>query len=53
MWGAENVVWERFDMIAEWSARARTVTGVSVPSGHYLAEEAPEITGSTLAEFFS
>jgi haloacetate dehalogenase len=37
-----------FDPLRDWAAVAGDVRGRSLPSGHFLAEEAPE---ATLAEF--
>ena len=53
LWGAENPIWSRFDMLEIWRQRAMTVTGEGLPCGHYLAEEAPEATSSRLHRFFS
>jgi len=53
IWGTENIVWSRFDMLAVWRERARTVYGTGVPCGHYLPEEEPEITTELLDKFFS
>ena len=53
LWAGENPVWERFDMLSIWRDRAHTVTGEGVPSGHYLAEEAPDATMARLRAFFS
>ncbi|MGP3991533.1 alpha/beta fold hydrolase [Streptomyces sp. 3N207] len=53
LWGTENIVWNRFDMLAVWRERARTVTGEGIPCGHYLAEEEPDTTAQLLAEFFA
>jgi haloacetate dehalogenase len=53
LWGAENPIWKRFDMVDTWRQRAVTVTGEALPCGHYLPEEAPDATYSRLHEFFS
>jgi haloacetate dehalogenase len=44
LWGGENPIWERFDMLDIWRQRADTVTGEALACGHYLAEEAPDAT---------
>ena len=53
LWGGENPIWERFDMLGIWRERAETVTGEALPCGHYLAEEAPDATVARLRAFFS
>jgi haloacetate dehalogenase len=53
LWGAENPIWERFDMLRIWRERAATVTGEALPCGHYLAEEAPDATLVRLRSFFA
>jgi haloacetate dehalogenase len=53
LWGAENPIWERFDMLGIWRERAETVMGEALPCGHYLAEEAPDATVACLRAFFS
>jgi haloacetate dehalogenase len=42
LWGAHGVVGQCFDVLALWRERASQVTGKALPSGHYIAEEAPE-----------
>lgn len=42
LWGAHGVIEKCFDCLALWRLRAETVTGRSLPGGHYLAEELPE-----------
>jgi haloacetate dehalogenase len=53
LWGGENPIWQRFDMLDTWSQRAVNVTGEALPCGHYLAEEAPDATYARLHAFFS
>jgi haloacetate dehalogenase len=53
LWGGQNPIWERFDMLDTWRQRAETVTGKALPCGHYLPEEAPDATYARLHEFFS
>ena len=48
LWGAKGVVHRLFDPIGDWSSVATDVRGKALPSGHFLAEEAPE---ETLAEW--
>lgn len=40
------------DMLATWREWAADVHGGAIPSGHFLAEEAPEETSAALLDFF-
>jgi haloacetate dehalogenase len=40
-------------MLSIWGQRAKNVTGGALPSGHYIAEEAPDATMARLRAFFS
>ena len=42
LWGSDNPVWQRFDMLEVWRRFAPTVVGGAIRAGHYLAEEAPD-----------
>jgi haloacetate dehalogenase len=53
LWGEQNPIWERFDMLEVWRRRAVDVTGEALACGHYLAEEAAEVTLARLRDFFS
>lgn len=49
IWGAQSVVGELYDVKATWQAKGTQVTGVALPCGHALPEEAPEeLTGQIL-----
>ncbi|WP_031361945.1 alpha/beta fold hydrolase [Caballeronia sordidicola] len=43
LWGAEGVIEKCFDPIAEWKKFSDNVSGHSLPCGHYIPEEAPEL----------
>ncbi|HMC44283.1 MAG TPA: alpha/beta hydrolase [Caballeronia sp.] len=43
LWGAEGVIEKCFDPIAEWKHLSNNVSGHSLPCGHYIPEEAPEL----------
>jgi haloacetate dehalogenase len=43
LWGAEGVIERCFDPIAEWKHLSDNVSGHSLPCGHYIPEEAPEL----------
>ena len=53
LWGRENPIWSRFDMLDTWRQRAVTVNGEPLPCGHYLPEEAPDATYARLHAFLS
>ena len=52
LWGEKGVVHRFFDPIADWKSVASDVRGKALPSGHYLAEEAPDATSAELLTFF-
>jgi haloacetate dehalogenase len=52
LWGAEGVVNRLFAPLADWGSVAVDVRGHTVPSGHFLPEEAPQETLAALQEFF-
>ena len=53
LWGEQGVVGRCFDVLALWRERAAGVSGRSVPCGHYIAEEAPELLLAEAVRFFS
>jgi haloacetate dehalogenase len=53
LWGDKGVVHRMFDPVADWRAVAVDVRGRALPSGHFLAEEAPEQTLAEMRAFFS
>jgi haloacetate dehalogenase len=42
LWGEEGIVGRNFNPLMEWREVAEDVRGGSLPSGHYIAEEAPD-----------
>ena len=52
LWGTKGVVNRLFDPVADWKSVARDVRGKALPSGHFLAEEAPDDTLAELTAFF-
>ena len=52
LWGDKGVVNRLFDPIRDWQSVARDVRGRALPSGHFLAEEAPEETLAEMQRFF-
>jgi haloacetate dehalogenase len=51
LWGERGVVNALFRPLDDWRAVADDVHGRAMPTGHYIAEEAPEATLETLAAF--
>lgn len=43
LWGADGTIQKCFDPLKEWRRVAAHVTGESLPCGHYIPEEAPEL----------
>lgn len=52
LWGAHGVVEKCFDALDEWRRVADDVRGQALPSGHYIAEEVPELLIQELEKFF-
>lgn len=42
VWGEQGVVGDLYDVKATWDEKATQVTGVALPCGHAIPEEAPE-----------
>jgi len=51
LWSAEGPVDDWYDPIEVWSRWAATVQGRSLPCGHFLAEELPDLTANLLRDF--
>jgi len=52
LWAAHGAVGQCFDVLSLWQARAREVSGASLPCGHYIAEEAPALLLAQAFKFF-
>ncbi|WP_422018168.1 alpha/beta fold hydrolase [Roseateles sp.] len=52
LWGANGVVGRCFEPLKLWHAAAENVSGRAVDSGHYIAEEAPDVVLAEATEFF-
>ena len=53
LWGKHGVVGKCFDVLKLWHERAADVSGFSLPCGHYIAEEAPELLLNRALKFFN
>jgi haloacetate dehalogenase len=52
LWGARGVVQRLFKPLDLWQAQcAGTVSGESMPAGHFIPEELPALTAETLRKF--
>lgn len=52
LWGQHGAVGQCFDVLALWRERAYNVSGNSLPCGHYIAEEAPDLLIPQALNFF-
>lgn len=52
LWGAYSAVGQCFNVLDLWRERAADVSGLSLPCGHYIAEEAPALLLAEALEFF-
>ena len=52
LWGEHGAVGQCFDVLGLWRDRATQVTGNSLPCGHYIAEEAPDLLIPQALNFF-
>ena len=52
LWGEHGAVGKCFDILELWRERASNVSGLSVPCGHYIAEEAPALLMDEANHFF-
>ena len=50
--GEHGVVGKCFDVLELWRERASNVSGLSLPCGHYIAEEAPALLMDEASHFF-
>jgi len=53
LWGAKGVIERCFQPLDEWRRVADDVRGRSLPAGHYLPEEVPDLVTEELEKFFS
>jgi haloacetate dehalogenase len=51
LWGAKAPMGRLYDVLTVWKERAHTVTGRSLPAGHNLQEDAPELVVAELRAF--
>jgi haloacetate dehalogenase len=51
LWGAKAPMGRLYDVLAIWRERAANVTGRSLPAGHNLQEDAPQLVAAELRAF--
>jgi haloacetate dehalogenase len=52
LWGEHGAVGKCFDVLSLWRDRAAQISGLSLPCGHYIAEEAPALLLTEVHQFF-
>lgn len=53
LWGQKGAIEKHFDCLALWRLRATQVSGHSLPGGHFLAEELPDMVLDAWLPFFA
>ena len=53
IWGELSVVGQLYDVKATWQEKAKTVTGVALPCGHAIPEEAPADLTAHILKFLA
>jgi len=53
LWGGENLVYKKRNIIAEWEKKGTDIRGHVIDSGHFIPEEAPEATLAAFNTFFN
>jgi haloacetate dehalogenase len=53
LWGERGVVHALYSPLTDWQEKARmSVTGRALPTGHYIAEERPDLLADEIETFF-
>ena len=53
LWGERGTVGRLYDVMTIWRGHATNVTGRPLPAGHFVPEEAPDLTLSALLSFLA
>jgi haloacetate dehalogenase len=54
LWGERGVVHRLFAPLMDWQAKSKLpVSGGTTPTGHYIAEEAPDVLATEMLEYFA
>jgi haloacetate dehalogenase len=51
LWAEQGAMQPLFDVLGTWRERASNVSGKSIPGGHYLPEETPELALEQITAF--
>jgi haloacetate dehalogenase len=51
LWGAQGFVGREYEPLSVWREYAGDVRGEALPTGHFLAEEAPDLVTAALRDF--
>jgi haloacetate dehalogenase len=51
LWGTQGFVGREYEPLSVWRQYATDVRGEALPTGHFLPEEAPDLTSAALADF--
>jgi len=51
LWAEQGAMQPLFDVLGTWRERASNVSGKSIPGGHYLPEEAPQVVLEQVTAF--
>jgi haloacetate dehalogenase len=52
LWGTQGFVGREYEPLVVWQQYATDVRGASLPTGHFLPEEAPDLVIAALRDFF-
>ncbi len=53
LWGARGAMEGRYDVLGIWRKRASNVEGHSLPGGHWLPEQVPDLVYEEVTKFIS
>ncbi|BAU67140.1 putative alpha/beta hydrolase [Stanieria sp. NIES-3757] len=51
LWGKQGIIGKKYDVLASWAKKGLDVRGEGFDCGHFLPEEAPEVTYLALRDF--
>jgi haloacetate dehalogenase len=51
LWGTEGFVGREYEPLSVWRQYATDVRGGTLPTGHFLPEEAPDLVTAALRDF--
>ncbi|GAB4540198.1 MAG: alpha/beta hydrolase [Pleurocapsa sp.] len=51
LWGDKGIIGQKYDVLDIWRQRGTNIQGRAIACGHFIPEEAPDLTYQTLKEF--